>query len=233
MQGTSGLAVLTDVQAPAPGVATPTSAVQGAGAAPAPLTVAELRARRSEISSQIGNITDRRDEIASQLRAATPGADQAGLAGRLVLLDSRIAELETDLNVTGRQLADARGNAAGTSQDPPGPQTSMPNDDQITGIAIVFTLAVLMPLSIAWARAIFRRGKHAAEQPSAHLIQRLDRMEEGIDAIAIEVERISEGQRFVTKVLGEGAAPAISAGRGGAQPVAVPRGEPVEVARGR
>ena len=98
----------------------------------------------------------------------------------------------------------------------------MPDADQMTGIAIVFTLAVLMPLSIAWARAIFRRGARAAEQPSRELMQRLDRMEEGIEAIAIEVERVSEGQRFVTKVLGQGAA----------EPVALPAGEKVGVERG-
>ncbi len=32
---------------------------------------------------------------------------------------------------------------------------------------------------------------------------RLDRLENAVDAIAIEIERISEGQRFVTKVMTE------------------------------
>jgi hypothetical protein len=32
---------------------------------------------------------------------------------------------------------------------------------------------------------------------------RLERMEQSIDAIAVEVERISEGQRFTTKLLSE------------------------------
>jgi len=32
---------------------------------------------------------------------------------------------------------------------------------------------------------------------------RLERMEHAIDAIAVEVERISEGQRFTTKLLSE------------------------------
>ncbi len=35
-------------------------------------------------------------------------------------------------------------------------------------------------------------------------------MEQGIDAIAIEVERVSEAQRFVTKILAERKAPAAS-----------------------
>ena len=32
---------------------------------------------------------------------------------------------------------------------------------------------------------------------------RLERMEQSIDAIAVEIERISEGQRFTTKLLAE------------------------------
>jgi hypothetical protein len=32
---------------------------------------------------------------------------------------------------------------------------------------------------------------------------RLERMEQAIDAIAVEVERISEGQRFTTRLLSE------------------------------
>ena len=32
---------------------------------------------------------------------------------------------------------------------------------------------------------------------------RLDRLEQGMDAVAIEIERISEGQRFTNKLLGD------------------------------
>jgi hypothetical protein len=35
------------------------------------------------------------------------------------------------------------------------------------------------------------------------VVARLERMEQAIDSIAIEVERISEGQRFTTKLLSE------------------------------
>ena len=37
---------------------------------------------------------------------------------------------------------------------------------------------------------------------------RLERIEQAVDAIAIEVERISEGQRFTTKLLTERASDA-------------------------
>ena len=57
-----------------------------------------------------------------------------------------------------------------------------------------------------------RRGGPANSEPLiADMAQRLARMEQAIDATAIEVERISEGQRFTTKVLAERAgAPAES-----------------------
>lgn len=216
------------VTAPAPG--TPASIIDIPGRPPTTLTdMRDLRARRSEISSQLSNVTGRRNDLASQLRTAAPGADRAGIEGRIAALDTRIIELENNLNVTGQQLALARG-AAAIQPDQPSPQGNMPDADQMTAIAIVFTIAVLMPLSIAWARAIFRRSARSAEQPSRELMQRLDRMEEGIEAIAIEVERVSEGQRFVTKVIGQGAAPAL--GAGAAEPVAVPRGDKVRVERG-
>lgn len=37
--------------------------------------------------------------------------------------------------------------------------------------------------------------------------QRLERVEQAVEAIAIEIERVSEGQRFVTKLLNERAQP--------------------------
>lgn len=45
----------------------------------------------------------------------------------------------------------------------------------------------------------------------AEIAQRLNRLEQGVDATAIEVERIAEGQRFTTKLLTERAAQAHAA----------------------
>jgi hypothetical protein len=36
--------------------------------------------------------------------------------------------------------------------------------------------------------------------------ERIDRIEQGVEAVAVEVERIAEGQRFTTKLLSERAA---------------------------
>jgi hypothetical protein len=62
-----------------------------------------------------------------------------------------------------------------------------------------------------WPRA-GRGGSQAGL--SADAAQRLERIEQSIDAIALEIERVSEGQRFVTKLLSESQhLPAIGAGR--------------------
>jgi hypothetical protein len=48
--------------------------------------------------------------------------------------------------------------------------------------------------------------------------QRLARVEHAVEAIAIEVERIGEGQRYVTTLLDEGAQPALLAAARAARP---------------
>jgi hypothetical protein len=48
-----------------------------------------------------------------------------------------------------------------------------------------------------------RKKKGAPELPESAESPRMERLEQGMEAIAIEIERISEGQRFVTKLLSE------------------------------
>jgi hypothetical protein len=50
--------------------------------------------------------------------------------------------------------------------------------------------------------AIIRRPRAPAALPS-DLTERLERIERAVDVTALEVERIGEGQRFLTRALGE------------------------------
>jgi len=68
--------------------------------------------------------------------------------------------------------------------------------------------AIGVPLAKAYARRLDREPRHPAVPPE--VITRLERMEQALDSIAIEVERISEGQRFTTKLLAERNTPAAS-----------------------
>jgi hypothetical protein len=63
-------------------------------------------------------------------------------------------------------------------------------------------------------------------------MERLSRLDQAVDSIAIEVERIGEGQRFVTRVMTENTA-ARAVGGGAAVPVdAGARGEKASIVRG-
>jgi hypothetical protein len=78
------------------------------------------------------------------------------------------------------------------------------------------SMVVLLSLGIPFVRALTRRWEQQRLQPKVppEVIGRLERIEQAVDAVAVEVERISEGQRFTTKLLSERAsdeAPALRA----------------------
>ncbi len=70
---------------------------------------------------------------------------------------------------------------------------------------VLFIMSGFTIVGFPLARAIARKWDREGGQPKvpAEVTARLERMEQAIDAIAIEVERISEGQRFTTKLLSE------------------------------
>ena len=75
--------------------------------------------------------------------------------------------------------------------------------------------ALALPLVRALARRIELRGEAArAVARPAEDDERLRRIEQAVEAMAVEVERIAEGQRFTTKLLSERAAGAATPGTG-------------------
>ena len=75
----------------------------------------------------------------------------------------------------------------------------------ILAISIVPITAIGWPIARAYARRV-EEGQTNTRVP-LEVTARLERMEQALDSIAVEVERISEGQRFTTKLLSERAAP--------------------------
>lgn len=70
-----------------------------------------------------------------------------------------------------------------------------------------FTMTIIIVIGVPLVRAYARKIENESKVAPipAELVSRLERMEQAIDSIAVEVERISEGQRFTTKLLSEGA----------------------------
>jgi hypothetical protein len=188
--------------------------------------VEALRARATELSNQLKSATNRRNEVQRSLRNAT-GADKAGLEQRLGVLDARIARLEGDIDENGSQLSSLAANRTAGSQPAfPGDNFSRNRAmNNLVPIVIVFTLFVLSPIAISISRMFWRRGSHPKQAvQSPENAQRLERMEQAIDSIAIEIERVSEGQRFVTRLMAD-RQNTLGAGQMPAQPIAVPVAE--------
>ena len=216
-----------------------TIVLQPSTTAGVPQTPAELRAlktRRSEISSQLENVAARRKSLANQIEQARTPAVQDGMVARLKVMDERIVSLESDLAETGRLLQLAPPSAYTSSETQvvrtvrDGPDfvaRGGMNPGVMVPLGVLFILAVLMPLSITAARIWWRRatGTLPARQQKSET-DRLERLEGAVETIAIEMERVSEGQRFMTRILTEGRAESPLFGNAG-------RGEPLPVARGQ
>lgn len=80
-------------------------------------------------------------------------------------------------------------------------------DDNIVRIAVAAVIGLTISISmIAMAVASIARRRRPTELPestTARLEARLDRMEQAIDAMATEVERVADSQRFTTRLLAE------------------------------
>jgi hypothetical protein len=164
--------------------------------------IREIKAQRVELSNQLNSAAGRRRDLARDLQAAPPGPARAGLEQRIMVLDKRLAQLESDIAATGKQLTAAPLGA--TSKAIPFDEADIVQN--IIPLGSVVTVFVFFPIALAFARRIWKRtGKEMMVQTqiSPQIDQRLERLEQGVDTIAIEIERITEGQRFVTKLLSE------------------------------
>ncbi|MDB4898612.1 MAG: hypothetical protein JWN53_420 [Gemmatimonadetes bacterium] len=171
--------------------------------------IAALKGRREELSNQLSSADGRRRRLQESLRRAD-GADKAGLEQRLKVLDARIAGLEADIADNGAKLAspEAQSVTTGLAWSPASGNRIRANE---TPIAILVTLFVLSPIALSFSRLMWRRGTLRPRPEMSEPDPRLERIEQAIDAISIEIERVSEGQRFVTRLLSE-SRPAVAIG---------------------
>ena len=173
---------------------------------PIPMTargISDLKAQREELSNQLVSAAGRRQRLASQLTSMPPGPARSGLEQRIMVLDQRMVQIESDIAATGKQLSEA---PLSLTSELGIPFRGGDIPDNVAAIAGAFTFFVMFPMAIAMARRIWKRGSYPPApqvQISPQIDQRLERLEQGVDAIAIEIERITEGQRFVTRLLSE------------------------------
>jgi hypothetical protein len=204
--------------------------------APGPAEIyAGLRAQRHELSSQLEALEEKRDDLAGQLKdPEVTGANKTGIEQRIALVDQRIAAVEKQITDADAKVANAAAIPGAVPMTETGMEMPMPERNEVPEQAWVlgglFIVFVLCPMAIAFARRIWRRGATALTSIPKELGAQLLRLEQAIESIAIEVERISEGQRFVSKVVAEGGQRAL--GEGAAEPISVKAREALRDKRG-
>lgn len=206
---------------------TPAPAPQAAPASAAEVFQAQ-RARRRVLGDQLRGLEEKRGELVNSLQQ--PGAqksDRAGVEKRIGEFDQRIADVEKQIAAADAEVAKAAAVPGATTEPPRPPRQGPP--DEVYFLTGMFMVIVFLPLSIAYARRIWRRGAAVTVKLTTELSDRMAMIEKGMDAVAIEVERIGEGQRFVTQLIAENGQRSL--GPGAAEPIPVKRREAVPESR--
>jgi len=172
--------------------------------AEAPVLAPGIPASQSVIDALRQELATEKNVVQSLTGQLVPGQSQArtdAITGQLDDARERVQSLQGQLD---RALGVPDANIATSIQVPPFPVEQIPQLVLPIVSVVMGTLAFMVvgwPLARAWARRMDRRN--AAPAPTPDMSPRFDRLEQAIEAMAIEVERISEGQRFTTKLMSE------------------------------
>lgn len=79
----------------------------------------------------------------------------------------------------------------------------MDGDQARVIVAFIIGATITLSVSVMAVAQAFssRRRKGSSDEEVERLERRLERMEQAIDAMAVQVERVAEGQQFTSRVL--------------------------------
>ena len=171
-----------------------------------------LRSKADELKLQINDLSHRKSQLTDASTRRNAFLDRPALDKAVADVQHQLASAEIQLESTKQRIDDlteqrdmARafslgGPATIATTAPPAETFPRPNDI----MAILGGGAVLMfPLVLVLARRLWVRGTPRTATVDLEHSPRLQRMEQAIESIALEVERIGEAQRFTTKLLSE------------------------------
>jgi hypothetical protein len=172
----------------------------------------ELRAKAADLKLRLSDLDGRRTQLKDRYdRFQGVEADRIALGKELAGVQHDLTATQVQLETTTEQTAELttqRDMARAFSlQQPPTaiPMTAPPDPflgpkEIMTISSGMFILALPFVLVLArrlWIRSVPRPALDPEESP------RLQRIEQAIESIALEVERIGEAQRFTTKLLAD------------------------------
>ena len=180
------------------------------------------KAKRSELKDQLDRLEDKRGDLRNELNSDEMRAElRPGIEARIKEIDLRISDLDAQIAKADLTVANAA-EIPGATYQPPRPPRNGPPEDVYVAVPVVFTLFVLFPIAVAYSRRLWKKASTVVGPVPQEVRDRLDQLGDAVDSIAIEVERIGEGPRVVTKVMTDNSR---ALGVGAAQPIPVPQAQ--------
>jgi hypothetical protein len=149
------------------------------------------------VQAQIAGLKKEIADLTGQLVPGTSDARESAIENQMESATERLQSLQSQLDrmVSGEPAEPMIIETGGDGGDiPPG----VMNVIEMGAFSLVF-IVLGLPLVRMIARRLEPRPKADPTQDNP----RLERLEQAVDAIAIEIERVSEGQRYTNKLLSE------------------------------
>ena len=187
-----------------------------------------LRAKADELKLRVSDLSHRKSQLTEASTRRSSVQDQPALDKQVADVQHELAAAQIQLESTNQRIGDLEqqrdmarafslgGPPAIAMTAPPAPDPFLGPKEIMTVSSGLFILA--LPLVLVLARRLWVRGSPRATMDLENS-PRLQRIEQAIEAIAVEVERIGEAQRFTTKLLSDRQPDAVAR-------MSVPRKEP-------
>ncbi len=108
------------------------------------------------------------------------------------------------IDPNGTVISNSQEVTPGVPVNAPPPRRKQLPDGLVDMMIVICTMVAVTSIGAPLAKAYARRWERKGERDQqVQLSQRLEAIEQAIETVAVEVERISEGQRFTSKLLAE------------------------------
>lgn len=192
---------------PAPGTPAPVVAPQEPIVTSPRAVYLGLREKREVLWNVKSRLENEREELVEQMRQGpTSDADRAGLEQRLTTVDQQIVKVSIDIAEADAAVAAGAAVPGALREEPRADPWASGPPVELVVTGMVLSAILLLPIAIAWARRFWRRASVISAVPQ-ELTDRVGNIERNLETVALEIERIGEGQRFVTQLMAERAQP--------------------------
>ena len=182
-----------------------------------------MRARSRELRLRVSDLQAREQQLRELRYPAPPGPERAQIDRQWLNARHDLTAVSIELEGLNERISELRlqrdQERAVSLRPPPTPEPPPVEAPGLANVGMGMAVLFLAPLMILLVYRLWTRG-NAREPVGFEASPRFQRMEQAIESIAMDVERIAEGQLFTTRILTERHPDAVP------RPQATPRQEP-------